>query len=65
MDAAIKLVEGYYWLIGLLGLVGVYGLLFAHGAAGRRRVLNEALRQWGVVFVLAVSTPFILWMLKG
>lgn len=65
MDSFIELVEGYYWLVGLLGLVGVYGLLFAHGAAGRRRVLIEAVRQWGFVVLLVVSTPFILWMLKA
>jgi succinate dehydrogenase hydrophobic anchor subunit len=49
----------------LIGLLLVMILLVIHGLTGNRTILLGAIKQYGMIIMLAIGTPLILWLLKG
>ncbi len=55
-----EIISNNYILFSLLGLLGVYLLLYISGLTGNKELFRVAWLQYIVVIILVLSTPFIL-----
>lgn len=55
-----EFISNNYILFSLLGLLGVYLLLYISGLTGNKELFRVAWLQYIFVIILVLSTPFIL-----
>lgn len=61
----IHFIASHYLVLGLLPLLGVFGMLAAHGTTGNRNLLRQASMQYVAIIVMVLAAPFLLWMLTS